>query len=137
MNRTITVLIFLCIFIYSGLVFSGAHEDKPIKIAIAADGETIDSQVGEKAARCQWFLIFDEDGKLTEVLENPYREEIGGAGISCASLLAENKVTIFVAGFVGNKMAAALEDSQITFVSFTGSVKDAVAHVLEEITGKP
>lgn len=137
MNRTKTIFIFLCIFICGGLIFSGTHEDQSAKIAIASDGKTLDSQVGEKAARCQWFLFFDEEGTLTETLENPYREEIGGAGISCAALLAENKVTIFVAGFVGNKMAAALENSQIAFISFTGSVKEAVAHVLEDTNGKP
>jgi len=38
---------------------------------------------------------------------------------------------------VGTGRFAALEGSQITFISFTGTVKDAIAHVLEDITGKP
>lgn len=124
----------LIVFILGGLLIPGAQGKEPIKIAIASDGETIDSQVGEKAARCRWLLFFDEEGKLTETLENPYRDERGGAGTKCAELLAENKITIFVADFVGNKMAAALERSNITFVSFTGAVKDAVAHVLGDLT---
>jgi len=136
MNNTRIVSVFLVMFILGGLFIFGTLDEKPNKIAIAADGETIDSQVAEKAARCHWLLFFDEEGELTEALENPYREERGGAGTSCAQLLADNRATIFVAGFVGNKMAAALEDSQITFISFTGTVKDAIAHVLEDMTGK-
>jgi predicted Fe-Mo cluster-binding NifX family protein len=136
MKKTMPVFIFLFIFICSGLIFLGAHEDKQIKIAIASDGESIDSQVAEKAARCQWFLFFDEEGKLAEAVENPFREDKGGAGINCANFLAEKEVTLFVAGYVGNKMAGALEDNQITFISFTGTVKDAIAHVLENTTGK-
>jgi predicted Fe-Mo cluster-binding NifX family protein len=124
----------LSVFVLGWLLALGIQGKEPIVIAIASDGETLDSQVGDKAARCRWLLFFDEEGKLTETLENPYRDERGGAGTSCAELLADNKVTIFVAGFVGNKMASALERSKITFVSFTGTVKDAIAHVLEDIT---
>ena len=136
MKKTRFGFVLLGVLIFGGLLVVGAQGKEPIKIAVASDGETIDSQVGEKAARCRWLLFFNEEGELTETLENPYRDERGGAGTSCAELLAEHKITIFVAGFVGNKMAAALEDSQITFISFKGTVKDAVAHVLEDPTEK-
>ena len=137
MKKTRFGFVILSAFIFGGLLIVGAQGKEPIKIAVASDGETVDSQVGEKAARCRWLLFFDEEGKLTETLENPYRDERGGAGTSCAELLAENKITVFVAGFVGNKMAAALERNNITFVPFTGTVKDAIEHVLEDITKKP
>jgi predicted Fe-Mo cluster-binding NifX family protein len=135
-KKTRAVFIVLSVFILGGLLIVGVQGKEQTKIAVASDGETIDSQVGKKAARCRWLLFFDDEGKLTETLENPYRDERGGAGTRCAKLLAENKITIFVVGFIGNKMAAALERSNITFVSFTGTVKEAVAHVLENPTGE-
>ncbi|MBN2409296.1 MAG: NifB/NifX family molybdenum-iron cluster-binding protein, partial [Candidatus Aminicenantes bacterium] len=67
--------------------------------------------------------------------ENPYREQRGGAGVSSADLLADKGVTVFVAGQIGGKMAAALENHGIAFVAFSGTVRDAVAHVLEKIPG--
>jgi predicted Fe-Mo cluster-binding NifX family protein len=133
MTKRKVAFVVLSVFILGGLLIVGAQGKEPIKIAIASDGETIDSQVGEKAARCPWFLFFNEEGTLTETLENPFREDIGGAGINCAKLLAEKEVTVFVAGYVGGKMADALEDGQIKFIAFTGSVKDAIAHVLEDM----
>ncbi|MFC2165882.1 NifB/NifX family molybdenum-iron cluster-binding protein [Acidobacteriota bacterium] len=136
MTKTRARSIVLIVFVLGGLVILSAQEKKPTKIAIASDGETINAQVGDKAARCRWLLFFDKKGKLTETLENPYQQERGGAGTKCAELLADNKATVFIAGYVGNKMAAALEGNDITFISFTGTVEDAITHILENLTGK-
>jgi predicted Fe-Mo cluster-binding NifX family protein len=132
MKKSGSILIFSIIFILGGFVALSGQDERPTKIAIASEGETMESQVGSQGARCPWFLFFDGKGELTETLENPHKEKRGGAGISCAKLLADNDTTIFVAGFVGDKMAGALEQHNITFISFSGTVKDAVAHVLEQ-----
>lgn len=107
-------------------------EDPPIRIAVAADGEGPDSAVADKGGRCAWLLFFDEKGELSEAVENPHREARGDAGNLCAGLLAERGVTLFVAGRIGGKMAAALEGSGIAFTAFSGIVKDAVQHVLKQ-----
>ncbi|MGB7295452.1 MAG: NifB/NifX family molybdenum-iron cluster-binding protein [Candidatus Aminicenantales bacterium] len=127
--------IFLALIILGGWICLNGQEQQPVKIAVASEGEAVDSQVTNQGPRCSWFLLFDENGGLKEAIENPYREARGGAGVGCADLLAGKGVTVFVAGQVGGKMAAALENHGIAFVSFSGSVKDAVAHVLEKIPG--
>ena len=132
MKKTGIEFVFLILLILGGLLILRGQKEQPKKIAIASDGETIDSQVAEQGARCRWFLFFDEKEQLTEVLENPYQQERGNAGIKCTELLSDNEVTVFVAGNVGNKMAAALERSDITFIAFTGTVEDAIKHVLEK-----
>lgn len=126
-----TVFIFLIICILGGLLSLRGQEEQPKKIAIASDGETVDSQVVNQGARCHWILFFDEKGQLTEALENPYQQANREAGIKCAALLKDNNVTVFVAGNIGDKMAAALERSNIAFIAFTGTVEDAIKHVLE------
>jgi predicted Fe-Mo cluster-binding NifX family protein len=137
MIKTGVIFNFCIIFIFGGLLTLKGQEEKPTKIAIASEGESLDSQVGSQGARCPWLLFFDEKGELTESLGNPYRDERGGAGIRCAKLLADNDVTIFVAGFVGNKMAGALEQHNITFISFSGTVEEAIAHVLKDKPKNP
>jgi len=127
-----TGLIFLSLFILGGLLILWGQEEQPKIIAIASDGETIDSQVGTQGARCSWFLFFDQKGQLTEALENPYQQADREAGLKCTELLADHEVTIFVAGKIGDKMAEALERKNIDFVAFSGTVKDAIKHVLEE-----
>jgi predicted Fe-Mo cluster-binding NifX family protein len=127
--------VFLSLFIFGGLFTINGQESQRKKIAVASEGETIDSQVSSQGARCFWLLFFDEEGKLAEALENPYRQTRGGAGTECAGLLADHNATHFIAGHVGDKMAAALESRNIAFISFSGTVKDAVAHVLEKISG--
>lgn len=126
------VFIFILVFILGGLPIIGEKGGQPKKIAIASDGETMDSQVGRQGARCRWLLFFDEDGELIEALENPYWQIRGGAGVNCAELLVDKKVTVFVASNVGNKMAAVLDENDITFISHSGTVEEALKDVLEK-----
>jgi len=102
-----------------------------MKIAVSSDGGTIDSQVSNLGARCPWFLFFDEQGSLTNTLENSYQNQ-RGAGVKCAEFLKNHNVTVFVAGNVGPKMGEALESMGITFIPFSGSVKEGVNQVLKK-----
>jgi predicted Fe-Mo cluster-binding NifX family protein len=124
--------ILVCLIVLGGCLCLFGQEPQPVKIAVASEGEAIDSQVSSQGARCAWLLFFDEEGKRTEALENPYRGERGSAGINCAELLAGKGVTVFVAGQIGRKMAAELKKDNIVFVPFSGSVKDALAQTLKE-----
>lgn len=133
MKKTGIILIFLFVLLMGNSLILMGQEERLEKIAIAADRDTIESRVENQGARCIWFLFFDEKGMLIEALENPYKQEKGGAGISSANFLAQKEITIFVAGNVGDKMRSALESNEITFIAFSGSVKDAITHVLEEI----
>jgi predicted Fe-Mo cluster-binding NifX family protein len=124
--------VFVGLLILGGLSILISQEEQPQKIAIASQGETIDSQVGSQAARSPWFLFFDKKGQLAEAIENPYQQRRGDAGLKCAELLAEKGVTVFVAGNIGDKMAEALESEGIVFITFSGTVKEAIAHVLNQ-----
>lgn len=126
-------ILIACLFSAASLFILDGQENKIEKIAIAADGKTMDSQVGDQGARSQWLLLFNEMGELKETLENPFYQERGGAGVRCAELLADKNITIFVAGNIGNKMADALEDFEIVFVSFTGTIEEAISNVLKKL----
>jgi predicted Fe-Mo cluster-binding NifX family protein len=109
-----------------------AGQDRTDKIAIASEGKTIDSSVGGKAARCKHFLIFDEEGKLKDVLDNPYKDAPSGAGAMTADFLADKGVQLLVAGNIGQKMITALKANKIAHLQFSGTVEDALQHALEK-----
>ena len=123
------MLVFIsCVLIFQPYLMGG----EKVIIAVAADGETLEDSVSHVAARCPYFLIVDSKGKLSEVVENPYKDNRGGAGVSAANFLAGRNVTVVVAGSIGNKMQDALEVQEITYYEFEGSVEEAVREILEK-----
>ena len=107
----------------------GANEQQSL-IAVVSAGQTVTDAVGNIAARSPYFLIFDGQGKLVEVLENPYRNIGGGAGPLVANLMAERGVSTMVAGTFGTNIKASLEEKGVNYVEFSGQVKEAVKAVL-------
>lgn len=108
-------------------------EENAVKLAAAAEGKTPSGLVSSSAARCTFYLIFDGQGDLEEVIENPYKESDFGAGFSVAQLLAQKKVTIIIAGNIGNKMRTILEEKDISFFEFTGTIENAVKEALKTV----
>lgn len=130
--KTLFVVCF-CFLMTTSLFILIGQENKIDKIAIASGGKTTDSQVEFQGGRAQWLIFFNDKGEFIETLENPFYQDRSQAGVKCAELLADKKITIFIAGNIGNKMVEALEDFEITFISFSGTVEDAIAHVLKKL----
>lgn len=130
MNKIIILCGILLLFASAAASTSGVIDEPPLKISIACDGNSTDARVAGKGARGGYLQFFDEKGEWLETIENPYFGQTGSAGISCASLIAEKRATVFVAGMVGSKMEGALDANEIAFVAFEGTVKEAVEFVL-------
>lgn len=112
-------------------VMVNAGELEKMKIAVAASSKTAKASVSNMAAKCPYYLIFNNKGELIEVIDNPYRDASGGAGPSAANFLAQRGVTIVIAGNFGSKMIDALRNSDKTHFEFKGRVDDAVKRVLK------
>jgi len=85
-----------------------------MKIAIASEGESVDSAVSSLGGRAPYYLIFDNN-ELAETIKNPFAVGGGGAGWSVAHLLAEKGVEKVIAGKIGPNMAQALENKNLKF----------------------
>ena len=96
-----------------------------MKIAIASEGKTQDSQISEKGGRAPYYLIFEEN-ELLEVVKNPFAMGSGGAGFSVAYMLADKGVNQFIAGNVGSNMISALEEKGIQFREEVGKKVEEV-----------
>jgi len=96
-----------------------------MKIAIAADGNTIDASISPMGGRAPYYLIFEEK-KLTEIIKNPFAVGGGGAGWSVAHILVDKGVNLVIVGQIGPNMATALTEKGIKVTTATGLIKDAL-----------
>ncbi|RLG21447.1 hypothetical protein DRN74_02700 [Candidatus Micrarchaeota archaeon] len=97
-----------------------------MKVAIASEGRDENSMVSNIGGRAPYYLIF-EDGKLVEVISNPFRIGGGGAGFSVARMLADRGVNKVIAGRMGPNMRAALLERGVKAVELSGiTVKQAL-----------
>jgi len=112
-------------------VIVNAGELEKMKIAVAASSKTAKASVSNMAAKCPYYLIFNNKGELIEVIDNPYRDASRGAGPSAANFLAQRDIDIIVAGSFGSKMVNTLENKGVTHFEFKGLADDAVKRVLK------
>jgi len=103
-----------------------------MRIAVASTGKDDTSEVSPRPGRSRFYLIFDTDGHLVEVLSNPFSRGGGGAGFGVAKMLADKGVDIVVGGQFGEKMEGALTGRGLKYLQMSGYVKEA----LEELIAK-
>jgi len=96
-----------------------------MKIAVASEGETLDSEISQRGGRAQYYLII-ENKKIVEVIKNPFAMGSGGAGFSVAYMLADKKVDLVVAGNVGGNMVSALNEKGLKFKEASGKVEEVL-----------
>ncbi|MEA2115275.1 MAG: NifB/NifX family molybdenum-iron cluster-binding protein [Thermodesulfobacteriota bacterium] len=118
-------ILFLC------PVMVNAGEPEKIRIAVAANGKSTQASVSNMAAKCPYYLIFNNKGELIEVVDNPYRDASGGAGPSAANFLAGRSITIVISGNFGSKMVNTLGNKSVTHFEFKGVADNAVKKVLK------
>ena len=112
-------------------VMINAAELENIKIAVAADGKFAHASVSNMAAKCPYYLIFNNKGELIEVVDNPHKDASGGAGPLAANFLARRGISIVIAGNFGSKMVNTLENKSVTHFEFKGVADNAVKKVLK------
>lgn len=100
-----------------------------MKIAIASQGKTLDSQTSSNAGKAPFYLIFNKGG-LEEVLENPFTSG-GGAGPGVAQMLADKKVEMVLLEQVGVNMENALKVNRVEIkLVKPGKIKDVIKQFL-------
>jgi len=102
-----------------------------MKIAITATGKDIDSQVDPRFGRAQYILILDQDGTITEAIDNSQNlNAMKGAGIQTAKSLADRKVDLLMTGHCGPNAFTALKAAGIKVaVDQSGTVCEALARL--------
>jgi len=125
--RKLAVLVPLLLALFTSAAFAA---DKP-RIAVASEGKAPSSQVSSVAARCPYFLVFDDKGKLLEALDNPHKNASGGAGALVADFLSRKGATVIIAGAFGQNLVGAMKAKGMNYLEFKGSAADAVKKALK------
>lgn len=100
-----------------------------IKIAISAKENSLEGEVSDVFGRSSYFIIAEiEDGKIekTEIIENKSINQMGGAGVSTAQLMAEKDIKAIITGNVGPRASDILKQFNIAVYSGEGAVKDVL-----------
>ncbi len=84
-----------------------------MKIAIASEGQTLESMVAERFGRCPFFLLLSEEGELEESLSNEATQAAHGAGGMAVQSIAAKGAGVLIAPRLGPNATMALKDSGI------------------------
>ncbi len=126
--KKLIIMVGLCLFL-SAFVFAQSQQAQII--AVATLEKTENSKISDKAAHAPYYLIFDSGGNLLEVISNPFRDAVRGAGPKVADLFASKNVSEVVAGDFGHKMKSALDEKGIDHHEASGIVKKVVEDLIK------
>ena len=106
-----------------------------MKIAVSATKGSLDADVDLRFGRCPYYAIFEiEDKKIKnqKFLENTAGQEMRGAGITGAQMIANKKVEVVITGNIGPNAFNVLSRTGIKIItSVSGNVKEVVEKYLK------
>ncbi len=93
------------------------QDDKVLKFAITSTGETLNSQIDPRFARCAYFIIYNTKDNTFEAIDNPAKNEMGGAAPRAAEIIANLGAKKVFSGSFGPKALSSLESLNIQAIS--------------------
>jgi len=106
------------------------------RIAIAAVGDNVASEISEMAGRAPYYLIFDGNGVFLNSLINSSQSQERGASSGVVDILIKASVTTVVAGKFGDKMTMQLDTNKIEYYEHAGIAKDIVQTIIKNKRSK-
>jgi predicted Fe-Mo cluster-binding NifX family protein len=99
-----------------------------MKIAITAQGETLESPVDPRFGRAKYFIIYDTDtDKYTAKNNAQNLNAAQGAGIQAAQNIIESGAEAVITGHCGPKAFAVLNAGNVKIIiGATGTVQNAI-----------
>lgn len=100
-----------------------------MKIAIASENKTIESELCPTPGRTPYYLIF-ENNKLIKTLKNPFAVGGGGAGYGVVQMLSNEGVELIISGKFGDNIISALNEKNMKYkIVLDKTVKDTLSEV--------
>ncbi len=98
-----------------------------MKIAVSANGPSLDAEVDPRFGRCAYFIIADPETMEFEAVDNASAMAAGGAGISAAQMVVQKGVKAVITGNLGPNAHQVLSAAGIEMITgASGKVKDAI-----------
>lgn len=93
-----------------------------MKIAICSTGDTKESVVAKRFARCEFFMIYDHDTLESTFVKNKAKNEASGAGGKVSKNLADLDVEVVLVPQLGPKAYDALKAFEIEAYEYNHNV---------------
>jgi len=98
-----------------------------MKVAISSRGNTLQSDVDSRFARCPYYIIYDTESESFEAIENKSVMAGGGAGVQASQSLSDMGVEAVISGNIGPSAFRVLSAASIEIYSgATGSIQDVI-----------
>lgn len=94
-----------------------------MKVAIASNGNTLDSNIDSSFARCAWFIIYDTENGAMEFFPNTNKDIEDHAGNAAVDLALSRNVSMIISGDFGMKIKPLLDSMHIQMVVIKDSTK--------------
>jgi predicted Fe-Mo cluster-binding NifX family protein len=102
-----------------------------VKIAIASVRKDENPQISPRPGRARFYLLYNGEGALLEVISNPFSRGGGGAGFGVAKMLADKGVRIVIGGTFGGKMEEALKSRGVKYQEMCATVREGIQRAIE------
>lgn len=105
-----------------------------MKIAISSTGENLTDNVSDVFARCPYFVVAEienQEIKKTEAIKNESENQMGGAGISAAQLMAEKGVGAVITKNVGPRALDVLKQFNIGIYYGDGAIEKVLQEFID------
>jgi len=106
------------------------------RIAIAAVGDSVNSEISKVAGRAPYYLVFDGNGVFLKAIKNPSQNRSGGASSVVVNILIKESVKTVIANKFGTKMKNQLKANKIEYHEHAGMVKKTVETVIKNKRSK-
>lgn len=98
-----------------------------LKIAVPAEGNTIESQVCQSFGRTYYFVVVDNETLEFTVIDNEATSSEGGAGIKAAQAIADSGAGVVITFHCGQNAADVLKAANIKIMkAVPGTITDVV-----------
>ena len=87
-----------------------------MKVAITSTGNSLESKLDSHFGRCSYFVVYDTESHAIELIPNPYKENIEGAGLASAQLIASRGAVKVVSGEFGTKVKSLFDSLKIKLI---------------------
>lgn len=105
-----------------------------MKVAVSAEGEELNDNVSDIFARCPFFIIAEiKDKKVenTRAIKNSAVDQMSGAGVTVAQMIADEGVSAVICGNVGPRAFNILQQFQIEVYRGEGKIETVLKEFIE------
>ena len=105
-----------------------------MKIAVSSTGKNLTDNVSDVFARCSYFIITEienQEIKKIEAIKNKSINQMGGAGISAAQLMAEKNINAVITKNAGPRALDVLNQFNIGIYYGDGTIEKVLQEFID------